>query len=104
MHGKRIAVFHVGRTSAALERCGEGAAGCCFARAQRQRFGGGAGGRDPREPTVWMATAAASTVAAGVEFCSSEDCGRARADGGLTIALLVMAFFVWNSRQKRMSG
>src|SRR5262249_40164604 len=27
-----------------------------------------------------MATAAASTVAAGVELCSSADCGRARAD------------------------
>src|SRR5262249_45099070 len=30
--------------------------------------------------TVWMATATASTVAAGVEFCSSADCGRAHAD------------------------
>jgi IS66 Orf2 like protein len=43
--------------------------------------GGGAGGRYPTEPIVWMATAAGSPIATGGKLCSSADSGRARAGG-----------------------
>src|SRR5262245_32787017 len=76
----------VGGTSAALERFGEGAAGGCFARAQRQRVGGGARGGDPGEPTVWMAAATASTAASGGELW--QRCGLRRRARRLACRLL----------------
>lgn len=65
---------------AALEHRGEGAAGGGFPRAQRQRSAWH--GRLGATPAICMdgGAAAASTIAAGGELCSSADCGGSRAD------------------------